>query len=302
MSFQAMAWAIKQKCPSYKAKFMLLCLANYANQSLEAWPSLATLACDTQMSRSTMALAAKELEDAGFIRREQRTRDGVSLPTRYHLLIGEDGPAVDMGSPKAVGVVREPDGGSPRAGRGVVREPDTNLSIEPIIEPINNINSQLAGNVTLEQSENHKSDKQVDDPWPETAWRAYPHPANRGNRKAALAKLKKIPIDDRPKIAAGIANYRDYLEIATWQKPCMMQTWLNQERWKTPIDLEKARAENGTNNNAGNQPAGIVGFIAGEIAQERNKTMDGVASGVGEPDRGGGSSRGRRALAGPRQS
>lgn len=83
------------------------------------------------------------------------------------------------------------------------------------------------------------------DEWPEMIWgELYPHPANRGTRKKTLLALGRIPKRDRKAVVDGIRNYRDYLEIATWQKPKMLSTWLNAESWKTPIDLDQARREN----------------------------------------------------------
>lgn len=99
-------------------------------------------------------------------------------------------------------------------------------------------------NVTLEPNSQSPPDDVVDH-WPEKIWdKVYPHPANRGSRKKTLAALAKIPKGQRPKLLDGIKNYRAYLEIATWQRPQMLSTWLNAESWKTPIDLDQARREN----------------------------------------------------------
>ena len=39
MSFQAMAWAIKQKAGDSGCRLLLLVLSNYADEDYRAWPS-----------------------------------------------------------------------------------------------------------------------------------------------------------------------------------------------------------------------------------------------------------------------
>ena len=53
MSFQAMAWAINQKLPTNE-KFVLIMIANYANDRGFCWPSIKTLSDNTGLSRSSV--------------------------------------------------------------------------------------------------------------------------------------------------------------------------------------------------------------------------------------------------------
>ena len=86
MSFQAMAWAIKQKSPT-KAKFLLIILANYADENGHCWPAISTLCKDTGMPRSTVKLYLTRLEDMALIKKVQRSRAAVKTSNLYTLII-----------------------------------------------------------------------------------------------------------------------------------------------------------------------------------------------------------------------
>jgi len=74
MSFQAMAWAIKQEVGNTTAKFVLLMVANYADEQGRAWPSQERLAEGIEGSRHTVMRALEVLEEGGFMTRERRHR------------------------------------------------------------------------------------------------------------------------------------------------------------------------------------------------------------------------------------
>ena len=125
MSFQAMAWAIRQKLPT-KEKFTLLMLANYAsNEKGDCYPSINTLADETGMSRDSIIRALRSLESSGLIKIRKRMQDGVNLPNFYTLTL------LDL-----QGVVAVSDHGSSCERLGVVAVSDSNLSLEPINESI----------------------------------------------------------------------------------------------------------------------------------------------------------------------
>lgn len=86
MSFQAMAWAIKQKAPT-KSKFLLLVLANYADDRGVAWPSLVTLAADTGISRSVLIECLKRLQELGLLKKEKRYRGNLKTSNIYRLKV-----------------------------------------------------------------------------------------------------------------------------------------------------------------------------------------------------------------------
>lgn len=84
MSFQAMAWAIKQKAPT-KPKFVLLVLANYADDTNRAWPSLMTLCKDTGISRSVMIECLKKLVELGLIEKVKRYKGNLRSSNVFFL-------------------------------------------------------------------------------------------------------------------------------------------------------------------------------------------------------------------------
>jgi hypothetical protein len=73
MSFQAMCSVIKRDIPNSPAKFVLLMIANYADEDGKAWPSITTLARDTALCEKTVRKALKWLVEGGFLARESRS-------------------------------------------------------------------------------------------------------------------------------------------------------------------------------------------------------------------------------------
>jgi len=67
MSFLAMAWAAKQKFESSSDKFVLLIMANFANEDNEAYPSAAALAEYTCLNIKTVRKSLASLEELGFL-------------------------------------------------------------------------------------------------------------------------------------------------------------------------------------------------------------------------------------------
>ena len=84
MSFQAMAWAVGQKLPT-KEKFVLIMMANYADEDGKCWPSMNRLCEDTGMKKDSVIRAIKSLEEMGLAEVERRKIEGVNLPNIYHL-------------------------------------------------------------------------------------------------------------------------------------------------------------------------------------------------------------------------
>jgi hypothetical protein len=67
MSFDALAWAAKQRPGNLAAKMVLLALANYANEHGEAYPSTAAVADFGDMNHKTATAALDRLEALGLI-------------------------------------------------------------------------------------------------------------------------------------------------------------------------------------------------------------------------------------------
>lgn len=128
MSFQAMAWAVKQTPAGTKEKFVLLMLANYAsNENGDCHPSINEISDATMLSKDSVIRALKSLEDDGLISVEKKRVGRVNLPNTYTLNMREVVAHGDNGGSRNVR------GGSRKNDRPVVAHSDPNLSVEPII-------------------------------------------------------------------------------------------------------------------------------------------------------------------------
>lgn len=92
MSFEVMAWAVKQKTANSGQQLVLLLLANHTNgHTGRCNPSHKFLAEECRMGLSTLKNHIKGLEESGFLRIIHVSRDGVSLPNQYILEgVGQD--------------------------------------------------------------------------------------------------------------------------------------------------------------------------------------------------------------------
>ena len=147
MSFQAMAWAAKQKLKA-REKVTLLMLANYAsNEQGDCYPSINTLCDDTGLAKTTLIDALKTLVNLGAINIVHNKKHGVSLPNTYQLNFSFCMKTRDCTTSANVGgVVRQANHGSTAGDSGVVRqanhgstagEPLYNLSVNLSNKPIN---------------------------------------------------------------------------------------------------------------------------------------------------------------------
>lgn len=86
MSWKALEWATESHVGSSAAKFMLILLANKADEDFSCYPSIRTLMAESDASRSTVLRTLRELETAGFITRRPQFHDsGARRSTRYYL-------------------------------------------------------------------------------------------------------------------------------------------------------------------------------------------------------------------------
>lgn len=121
MSYQAMAWATKQKVGSWSAKFVLIVLANYADNAGVCWPSQERLANDTEMTDRGIRKCIAHLVEAGFLHPVQhRPGTGGGRKTNiYRLRLPEQGSDCVEGQP-------EPD--AQATGTTFLRQPEPRSS------------------------------------------------------------------------------------------------------------------------------------------------------------------------------
>lgn len=88
-----MHWAWNRKGGSPSAKIILMCLADFANQDAECFPSIAHLAEKTEQSPNTVRRRLQELEDDGLIeRRAQYRPNGSQTVDLIRLKMGQEEP------------------------------------------------------------------------------------------------------------------------------------------------------------------------------------------------------------------
>lgn len=86
MSWQATAWAIKQRTGDPALKLLLLTLANYADDKGCCFPSQTTLSEDTEQSVDSVQRKLKQLETKGLIRKIVRPGKRGQWASRTHYL------------------------------------------------------------------------------------------------------------------------------------------------------------------------------------------------------------------------
>ena len=136
MSVQAMAWALaQQEVTESHSRHVLLCLANYADQSgRAAFPAVSSLALDTGLAPRTVQYRLRELEAAGLIRRGNQAiaaayitqRDRVPVCYDLDLARGaQDAPRAERGAhDDATGCTPEQSGVHATTERGAQRAPN----------------------------------------------------------------------------------------------------------------------------------------------------------------------------------
>ncbi|MHC8348684.1 helix-turn-helix domain-containing protein [Pseudomonas sp. RT4P38] len=140
MSVQAMAWALSQQVVTEShSRHVLLCLANYADQSgRAAFPAVSSLALDTGLAPRTVQYRLRDLEKMGLIARGNQAvaaayitqRDRV--PVCYDLDLSRgahDAPRAERGAPQdATGCTPEQNGVHATTERGAQRAPNPSIN------------------------------------------------------------------------------------------------------------------------------------------------------------------------------
>ena len=197
MSIQAVAWAISQRVGSPTGKALLICLANYANEKGECWPSQTTIAREAELGERATLDWLQKLEAQGLITRTRRNRrDGSRTSDLFQLAIGAK-VSVETNQPaKTAGRKNQAAKSAARPGtrcRGVRHEVPGN---EPSLDP-----SPESSSLPSKDPERRKGDfNQFWEDWPEQE-----RPEFRG---AAEATFEKLSADDQQASVTHAAAFR----------------------------------------------------------------------------------------------
>lgn len=213
MSFEAMAWAVRQKLP-VKQKIVLLMLADRVNKDTgRCDPSIPRLAEDCGMSETSVKEAIRALREAGTVVAHSRVLEGVNLPNQYELIIDE-----------IPGVGRiAPGGGSPRAP-GVGRIAPPNLEEEPVREPelcVDGESDLFSADETPQQDRTSEGFERF--------WKVYPKKAGKPAALKAWQKAMRAGADPDAVVDAAVRYAQsDAVQRGFCKHP---QGWLNDQRW-----------------------------------------------------------------------
>jgi hypothetical protein len=87
VSISAISWVLKQDISRSSEKFLLTCLANYADDRGLCYPSITTLERDTSQNRKTIIANLKNLQAAGLLR-DTAHRVGATRSVVVYQLVG----------------------------------------------------------------------------------------------------------------------------------------------------------------------------------------------------------------------
>lgn len=233
MSLRALDWALTRKLDDSTCKFVLVAVANYADQKGVCWPSLGRLARDTSFDRSTIVRALRRLEEMGYLRVERRKRADESYSSNLITLVGKVFLIDEEEALAAEGVVAHSNTPSGPALLGVVAQRDGGSGTAPPLEPL------VINHPSKPKRSSLRSDAPSD--WPSAAWEwfwaKYPHKIGKADAQKAFAKAakKSVPWGD---FCAGLERYVGKTDDRAWCNPA---TWLNQERWTDQPALQPVR-------------------------------------------------------------
>ena len=153
MSVEAISWVLGLKVERSSAKFVLVAMANCANNDLTCWPSIQYLADATCQDRKTVLENIKRLKDAGFIADTELRKGHTGQVIVYQLKNPENGTVKESQKRNSTenGTVPKPEANSPvfsvkQSRFSVVTVPKTGHGTikEPSIEPSRNHKSAAA--------------------------------------------------------------------------------------------------------------------------------------------------------------
>lgn len=135
MSHQATSWAYRQEINSSGVKFVLVALADFADEAWSCYPGQDRLAKMTGQSVSSVGRHLKWLEANGYLTRQRRSTTGGHRTSDRYVLSGSDVPTGQIANKANCQQGKSPTSQPvPPTGQIDVRLP-VNLPEEPSVEP-----------------------------------------------------------------------------------------------------------------------------------------------------------------------
>jgi DNA-binding transcriptional ArsR family regulator len=209
---ELMVKAMKTKVGSPLRKLVLIKLADNANDQGECWPSYQHIADQCEISRSTVKVHIRELEKAGFLRREFRRKGELNQSNLFHLALSGGATSAPGG-----GAAENPPGAAENPGGGAAAAPRTSHSSEPVKEP-----KSLCSSEATESFDRF--------------WKLYPKKRSLKEAKKAWEKLK--PNSELQQILITALGKQclqhDWVKDGGQYVP-LASSWLNGEKWTDEV-------------------------------------------------------------------
>lgn len=203
MSVQALSWALDIEGVETGPRFVLVVLANRADEDGRCFPSVRAIVRQTAMDERTVRRHIATLIERGYLSRTTRARaNGSQTSNEYELAVGRSVGARGAGNTPGAGTM--PGGGGHHAPPGEGTMPPLESKDESKEEPL------LGDSIARRTA---KPEKQTD-PEFEEAWRLYPRRAG-GNpkhdaRKSWNARRREgVPAEV---MVAGVARYAKFCQ------------------------------------------------------------------------------------------
>lgn len=219
VSNDAMSWAWRQTLKA-GPKFVLIALADYADENWSCFPGVPTIAQRVGTGESTVRDNIARLVESGHIIVERRHRAGGSRSSNRYVLCH------DRQEPESGGGSQEPESGGGKSQNPADLQPEsggaTNPQVNPQTEPSG---SPLVAPQAL-----------AADPF-ERAWKVWPRGENKKlarERFERAVSRKRISAED---LATAIARHGTV--YAAWPESEQeyvphLSSWLSRERWNDP--------------------------------------------------------------------
>lgn len=207
MSNEAITWAFNQDGLTMTEKFVLIALADYANEDHMCFPAHEKTAKRVAASKSTVQRAVKGLEDKGLLRVVSWHRpNGSTTSNRYQLRVGGH---YDHG------------GSHPDTRAGYVNDQGAMVTSDHPITPSSYPPDEPPG-------KNTKAPADADAAF-EAFWKHYPRKEAKGDaRKAFKAALRKT---DLATLVAATKRYATEVRGTERKFQKLPGGWLRDERW-----------------------------------------------------------------------
>lgn len=249
MSMDLMVRAMKTKVGNPLRKLVLVKLADNASDQGECWPSYQHIADQCEISRSTVKVHVRELEKAGFLRREFRRKGELNQSNLFHLDLAGGAASTPVG-----GAAGNPPGAAENPGGGAAAAPRTSHSSESVKEP-----KPMCTDGAHDGFERF--------------WKLYPRKANKAKAEAAWKKLS-VTAEMFAVITSALAKQAtsiDWLKSGGQFIP-HATTWLNGKRWEDEVVPASTSQSRHTNIDQIDHTAGLEldangNYRIGEAAQ-----------------------------------